>query len=113
VRERLGAARREVNRACAFLVKGSPAALERSAGALESAASVLAALKAEETGMDSEARKEVLALCGALKMARTLIASAAAYHDRWLRVAGAMASGYTAAGEAAPLVRRGSLSVCG
>jgi hypothetical protein len=113
MRDGLRAAGTEVGRACGLLESPSPAALEQSAGALESAASILSRCLAAPAALDCGAMEEALRLRTALHNAGTLLQSAADYHAGWTRLLGSLSAGYTARGEAGPVVRPGRVSICG
>jgi len=112
---RLAATRAAVTRACGLLEWPSPANLDRCAGVLEKAAADLA----EGRGKLREARRNAACLAeaqrlrSAIERAGTLLCKAFEYHARWNRILGAMAGGYTATGDAAPVVRRGRVLVRG
>jgi len=112
---RLAAAHAAVARACGWLESPSPANLDRCAMMLEKAAADLA----EGRGKLAEARRSAASLAeahrlrGAIEGAGTLLHKAFEYHARWNQILGAMAGGYTATGDAAPVARRGRVLVRG
>ncbi len=93
--------------ACELLLRPSPEALDECAARCQRAASELAA---SLPGIQSARGKpEVMAaarrLSEAVRSARRLLENAAAYHNRWQALLGAMSGGYLRNGEPAPVVR--------
>ena len=99
-------ARREVEQACTLLIDPTPENLDRCSGALSAAAARLAHTDPPVTAVVRDLRT-------AVHRARSLLESAAAYHRRWQGMLHAMTGGYTHAGEAAPLLARGRVSMQG
>jgi hypothetical protein len=101
----LAAVRTEVEGACRLLVLASPDALTRCEGALERAAEVLRQGRAgwDWKSAGEAARIEALRLQAGIRRAGRLLGSASGYHAGWLQILSAMAGGYSARGEAAPM----------
>ena len=104
----MDSARLQVERACALLGAPSPAALDRSAALLESAASLLALPGAVSGGGRLE---DALRLRAAIHCAGALLLSAGAYHSGWSRLMASICGGYTPDGKPAEAARSGRLSL--
>lgn len=108
-------AQAEVAAVCKLLVSPSVAALDRSSVLLQSAASRLAACRAEAAGstQPEQLRKEAGQLRQATYRAARLLEGAASFHANWLRLAGALSRGYTGSGEPAAPEPRSRMVVRG
>jgi len=106
IKNRLDDIGKQLEEACELLLRPSPEVLDECATRCQQAAAELAA---SLPGLHLERGKpEVLAaaqrLSAAVRSARRLLENAAAYHNRWQALLGAMSGGYLRSGKAAPLV---------
>jgi hypothetical protein len=113
--EGLSAARTEVERVCGLLVSPSTDFLDACPGLLERACSVVAEfrLSMHKARGNPEALAEAYRLQTAVGKAASLLESALDYQTQWNRILGAMTGGYTPAGDAAPVIRRGRVWLTG
>ena len=104
--EQLNATRLELDRVCGLLTTPSPPSMDACTALLQAAASRLADCRprwALQAG-DPAALEEAWRLRRSFTRAGRLLQHAAEFHTGWERIRGAMAGGYTAGGEPAPVV---------
>ena len=109
VSQQLASARAGVSDVCRILISPSPAALDRCAPLLETAAAEVSACLPElrnSKGTQAEV-DEAQQLRQAVRHAKRLLEGAARFHENWIRRLGALNGGYTGRGEPAA-VERGS-----
>jgi hypothetical protein len=94
--EELRACADTVEWGCGALSVGSPAALDRCSGALESAVERLTALESGLTGTcpNAEVLEEAWRLRRSIRRASALLENAAAYHRGWSAVVAVKTAGY-------------------
>jgi hypothetical protein len=112
----LVAAREKLDGACALLLSPTPGALDRCAPLLQAAIADVTACQTAIAGRaraEPEAAAEARRLQGAVRQARCLLESAAAYHHNWARRMGVMSAGYDGRGEPAVVERGRRLIVRG
>ena len=113
--EQLAAARLELDRAGELLTAPSPDALDRCSSLLEDTGRRLAEWQpqlAAHVG-DPDALAEAWRLRHSFRRTERLLQGAAEFHHNWIRLRGAMTGGYTASGEASPVLHGHSLSLQG
>lgn len=113
--EQLAAARLELDRAGEFLTAPSPEALDRCSSILEATGRQLTEWQprlAEQAG-NPEALAEAWRLRRSFRRTERLLQNAGDFHHNWIRLRGAMTGGYTASGEAAPVLHGHRISLQG
>jgi hypothetical protein len=113
--EQLIATRLELDRACGLLTTPSPPSMDACTAVLQAAAAQLAECRPEwalQAG-NAAALEEAWRLRRSFTRARSLLQHAADFHINWVRIRGAMAGGYTARGEPAPVVHGSRICVQG
>jgi hypothetical protein len=113
--DELAAARKELDRAGALLVTPSPEALDRCSSVLEATGRQLADWQPRlaEVAGNAEALAEAWQLRRSFRRTERLLQNAGDFHWNWIRVRGAMTGGYTASGEAAPILHGHRVSLQG
>ncbi|MCU1235905.1 MAG: hypothetical protein JWP63_3872 [Candidatus Solibacter sp.] len=115
VTEQLAAARSELDRAGDLLTAPSPEAMDRCSSVLEATGRQLAEWQpriAEALG-DPDALAEAWRLRRSFRRTERLLQNAGEFHSNWIQVRGAMTGGYTASGDAAPLLHGHRISLQG
>jgi len=102
--ERFAGVRTQLDRACERLLSPSPGALDECSVDLESAVRQLSEWQPRLAAVagDAAVLEEVWRLRRSFERARRLLHGAEAFHTNWMRVRGAMSSGYTPTGEPGP-----------
>src|ERR1700720_4144258 len=97
--EHLAQVRSQLDRTCERLISPSPESLDACSEDLESAVRQLAAWQPQLSAQagDPMALEEAWHVRRSFVRARKLMQTAAAFHDNWVRLRGAMSGGYTAA----------------
>ena len=111
----LASARAGVSDVCQILLSPSPAALDRCAPLLETAASEVSACLPElrsSKGTQEEV-DEAQRLRLAVRHAQRLLEGAAEFHQNWIRRLGALSGGYTGRGEPAAVARGSRMQIEG
>ena len=111
----LTAIRLQLDRAGDLLTRPSPESMEAGTAVLAAAASELAGYSdrfALAAG-DAAALEEAWRVRRSFNRADRLLRHAAEFHSNWVQIRGAMAGGYTACGEAAPVLHASRLNVQG
>src|SRR5438270_2797177 len=115
VLEQLAAARGELERAGELLMAPSPEALDRCSAVLKATGHQLAQWQPQmaEAKGNPEALAEAWQLRRSFRRIERLLQNATEFHSGWMCVRGAMTGGYTASGEAAPLLHGHRISLRG
>jgi|SRR5258708_2081479 hypothetical protein len=103
--EQLIATRLQLDRACGLLSTPLPASMDACTSVLQAAAAQLSECQpawAVQAG-NAAALEEAWRLRRSFTRAQRLLQHAAEFHTNWGRIRGAMAGGYTAQGEPAPV----------
>ncbi len=111
----LTAIRRRLEQACELLAQPTPQAMERGTEAIRDAARSLAGCESgwAMAAGDAMALEEAWRVRRSFSRAQRLMEHAAEFHMNWVRVRGTMAGGYTARGEAAPVLHGSRICVEG
>lgn len=113
--EQLASARFELDRAGELLTSPSPDVLDRCGSILEATGRQFTEWLprlAEQAG-NAEALAEAWHLRRSFQRTQRLLHAANDFHMNWSRVRGAMTGGYTAAGDAAPILHSHRISLQG
>ena len=113
--EQLAAARLALDRAGELLTAPSPEALDRCCSVLEETSRQLSEWQprlAEHAG-NPDALAEAWGLRRSFLRTERLLRNAGDFHANWTRLRGAMTGGYTAVGEAAPVLHGHRISLQG
>jgi hypothetical protein len=128
MRRNISAVRQHVAALRAALLSSSPGPIEQCLPRLVEAAGCLGSIERElrerqsrmdrtvqsdTANVDAESVYELNALKGDLRAVHKLIEQGAKFYQGWANLLGAATSGYTPAGEAAPLSAAGTLSIRG
>jgi hypothetical protein len=105
IAQHLAQVRAQLDRTCERLTRPSPEALDECSYDLQSAMRQLAACQPQlsQYAGNAEALEEAWHVRRSFLRARTLMESAASYHDNWTRLRGAMSGGYTPTGDPGPV----------
>ena len=111
IAEHLARVRVELDRACERLTTPSPVVLDECSRDFESAMRQLAACQPRMSAHagDAEALAEAWQVRRSFQRAQKLMESASAFHENWTRLRGSISGGYTACGEAPPVVHQGRI----
>jgi len=108
IAQRLAQVRRQLDGACDRLTSPAAGALDDCSYDLESAMRQLAACQPELSAHagDAEALEQAWHVRRSFLRASKLMESAAAFHENWTRLRGAISGGYTATGDPGPVVHQ-------
>ena len=105
--EQFATVRSQLDRACDRMLTPSPEALDRSSEDLQSAVRQLAEMQPEIPALacNAVALEEAWRVRRSFERARKLLNGAESFHASWMRIRGAMSSGYTPSGEPGPVLQ--------